>query len=469
MSKKYVFICAVLFLAITQAASAFELSTSRDTVNAPMGITEKVIVSVYSDISERIVFSMMDEKPWMLLQDSQLSVDAGQTKSTILYLSPKNVSLGQYRVRIIAQSENDKKTKDVYVSLTKGEGVHLDRIVVTGGLEPKGTVNFKFSAINFDSTEYQDVLLTMIISSPSGKFAEINDIFTVGPDSRKLFDKDLYLKEGAEAGNYKADIKIVHFNKELDSATQGFIVVEKSIIEKETVPFYTGFGYGKTIKVRNTGNAEQPVYTIQQHISNFEGMFFSGTRPASIMNDIYSWEIKNLGAGSEITIMYRIDYSPLVIFLAVAMVVAWIYLKKYRTIRLRKYIMQKKTIEEGTEFTIGVDIRNAGSRASNIIIRDFVPSAFNVKDTEGIKPAKKKRESGTELTWKMSDMNHNEERVVSYRIVPVFSVQGQIILPAASAKFTASKKENESTSDTARIGLETKERLPTLDDVFRKK
>ncbi len=469
MSKKSVFIYAALFLALAQLSFAFELSTSRDIVNAPMGITEKVIVSIYSDVSERIIFSMMDEKPWMLLQDSQLSVDAGQTKSTVLYLSPKNVSLGQYRVRIIAQSENDKKTKDVYVSLTKGEGVHLDRIVVTGGLEPKGTVNFKFSAINFDSTEYQDVLLIMAISSPSGKFAEISDIFTIGPDSRKFFDKDFYLKEGAESGNYKADVKIVHFNKELDSASQGFIVVDKVIIEKEIAPFYTGFGYGKTIKVRNTGNAEQPVYTIQQQISNIEGMFFSGTRPASILKDAYSWEIKNLGAGSEATISYRIDYSPLVIFLAVTMVFAWIYLKKYRTIRLRKYIMQKKTIEEGTEFTIGIDIRNAGSRASNIIIRDFVPSAFNVKETEGIRPAKKKRESGTELTWKMSDMDHNEERIVSYRIIPVFSVHGQISLPAASAKFTAGKKENESVSDTARIGLEAKERLPTLDDVFRKK
>ncbi len=458
-----------VFLLAVQLSSAFELSASADSINVPVGITEKVLVSVYSDVSESVVLSIMDEKSWMLLQDSQLTVDAGQTKSTALYLTPKNVPLGQYKVRVIAQAGSEKRMKDIFVLLTEGRGVHLDRIMVTGGLEPKGTVSMKFSVISLDDTEYHDVLLNMTVSSPSGKIAEIKETFSIMPKSTKVFEKSMALKENAQAGSYRIDARLVQSGKALDSLSQGFIVVEKAIIEKEVAPFYSGIGYGKTIKIRNAGNAEQALYTIQQQVSGFEGMFFAGTRPAAIADNTYSWEIKNLKPGSEAVITYRIDYSPLVMVLAVAGVIAWIYLDKFRTIRLRKYIMQKKTIEEGTEFTIGIDIRNAGDRAGGIVVKDFVPSAFRVKDAEGIRPSKKNRESGTELTWKLADMDANEERVVSYRITPVFSVSGQISLPSAIASFSSGKKARESISNEARIGIASREKMQMLNDVFKKK
>lgn len=466
--NKHLILYAVLFLALAQLSFAFELSTSRDTVSAPLGITEKVIITVYSDVSERIILSFMDEKPWMLLQDSQLIVDAGQTKSTILYITPKNVPLGQYKIKIIAQAGDEKKTKDLFISLTRGEGVHMDRIFVSGSLEPKGVVNMKLSVVNFDSAEYQDVLLNMTVFSPHEKVSEIQEMFSIGPETTKIFEKSALLKESAVPGNYRVDAKLVQSGKVLDSTSQGFIVVEKAIIEKEVVPYYSGIGYGKTTRIRNAGNAVQQSYVIQERISSFEGMFFSGTRPASITDGVYLWEMKSIAPGSEVVMAYRIDYSPLVIVLAVFGVSGWLYITKFRTLRLRKYIMQKKTIEEGTEFTIGIDIRNAGGKAGDIVVKDFVPSAFGVKDTEGIKPAKKKRESGTGLTWKLADMDANEERVVSYRIVPVFGVSGQITLPSASVAFKSGKRGAENISNAPNIGLVSR-KAPTLNDVFKRK
>ena len=134
----------------------------------------------------------------------------------------------------------------------------------------------------------------------------------------------------------------------------------------------------------------------------------------------------------------------------------WIFFYKVRIIRIKKFILEKKFIEEGEEFTVGIEIANStGRKIENVTVKDFVPSVFNIKEGEGLKPVRKKTAAGAELTWKLKDVHKNEVRILSYKILPVFGVHGTIRLPQASVSFMGRKKTVEIKSAFANIGVET--------------
>src|SRR3989338_8838053 len=124
-----------------------------------------------------------------------------------------------------------------------------------------------------------------------------------------------------------------------------------------------------------------------------------------------------------------------------------------KTVRIRKYIIQKKEIEEGEEFTVALEIKNSSGSKKSLEVRDFVPSVFTVKETEGLKPAKKKSHIGTELSWNVKDLNNHEERVLTYKIVPIFGVSGTIRLPRASIMFDVRGKKIEKRSFPHSVGI----------------
>ena len=150
------------------------------------------------------------------------------------------------------------------------------------------------------------------------------------------------------------------------------------------------------------------------------------------------------------------DYSPLFLFIVVVLIAVWLFFFKIRTLKIKKFMLEKKFIEEGEEFTVGIELSNAsGRKVDDLTVRDFVPSVFEFKEGEGPKPVRKKTAAGTELTWKVKDLHKNEERILSYKILPVFGVHGTVRLPQASASFTSGKKETEIKSLYTTLGIET--------------
>jgi len=95
------------------------------------------------------------------------------------------------------------------------------------------------------------------------------------------------------------------------------------------------------------------------------------------------------------------------------------------------------------EFTVGIEIANStGRKIENVTVKDFIPSVFDIKEGEGLKPVKKKTAAGAELTWKLKDVHKNEVRILSYKILPAKLYQiyyhflQRLSLPAVSARKT---------------------------------
>ncbi len=460
---------AVLFL--VNVAFALDITLEKDTLIAPLDGTNKVDVT-FSGTDDTIMLSLVGEKQWMLLTPTQFTLKQGENVTVSLYASPKgDTAQGLYRVRLVAESSTtkEKKSADIFISVVKESGVYIEKILVSGDLEPTGAVKLELHLKNFGTSTVPDITVSGNVDGKQSLFVFSGLVDKIDPLKTAIVEKTFIIPEQAAAGEYtvKAQMSYQDVSRSFENR---FTVAERPVIKKEIIdysPFATG--YSRAIKIKNYGNKAGD-YTLKESISNFDAVFYSGTEPTSATSSEYAWKISNLKQGETAVVSYKVDYLPLILFLLAILIFSWYILVKLRTVRIIKFIMQKRMIEEGTEFTIGLDVKNAGgTNVSDAVVRDFVPSVFEVKESDGPRPVKRKSAHGTELEWKLSELFNKEERILSYKIIPVFGVHGQIALPRATARFKFGNKTIENKSNPTAVGVATKEKVPTLEDIFMKK
>ncbi len=462
----------IAFLLAANVAFAFDMSIEKETLIAPLDSTSSVDVA-FSGGDETISLSLVGEKPWMLITPTQFDLKPGQDINVSLYASPKtDTPIGLYRVRVAAEGRTTKETKseDLYISVERASGVYVDRVVVSGDMEPTGTVSMEFRLKNFGTSTISDIAMSVEVKNGDGsvfKFTEM--IGKVDPLKDKTLEKAFALPENSPAGTYEVKSKLSYQDVSRETGAK-FTVAERPVMKKSVTDYVPSVaGFRKSIEIKNAGNVAGD-YTLAENVSSFDSVFYSGTSPSYSTSSEYVWKIISLKPGESTIISYRVDYMPLILFLFAILVFSWYILVKLRTIRITKFIMQKRTIEEGAEFTIGLDVKNAsGTNVEDILVHDFVPSVFEVKESDGPKPVKRKAAHGTELEWKLGELFNKEERILSYKITPVFGVSGQIALPTAKVRFKFGNKATENSSNMSSVGVTPKEKDKGLEDIFLKK
>jgi len=180
--------------------------------------------------------------------------------------------------------------------------------------------------------------------------------------------------------------------------------------------------------------------------------------------DGFTWNLA-LATCESRTIRYSVDYSPLLALILLVFALWYIFFRM-RTVRLKKIILQKQTVEKGTEFTVGVDLKTY-VKVKDVEVRDFVPALFDVKEVPGVKPVKHKTAAGTELIWRFAQLYPYEERVLSYKIVPNFSITGHVTLPRSSVSFGHFGRKISRKSDATTIGLHMMKGTADLDQTIK--
>jgi len=463
---------AIFALMIVSASFAFELSVPTETVNVPAGGTREVTVNITSSKADDLVLSFSDAKPWVSTDIQHIVINRSETKGIKVFISPSSaVQSGLYKVGILIESilTHEIKSKDIFINVERGEKVYIESILISGKLEPAGYGDIKAYLKNFKSSTVQDIAFRMTVFSPNEKVLDYTEtIASIDPMEAKTVGKTVYFDNVTEAGTYTVNVMISYLDKK-EELQQTFDVMEKSVITRTYEKFSLLLGYGKTIKVRNDGN-EIGNETVIEDISSFDAVFFSGN-PSFIIGNKYFWVINNIRPGGEMTISYYVDYMPLFVFILAVIIACWYFFYKYRTLRIRKFIMQRKLIKEGEEFTVGIELHNGlGRGMKELVIRDFVPPLFALKYGSGPEPKKKSTNIGTELVWKLTDLKRGEERILSYKIIPVLGVHGLISLPAACAEFTFNKMNVKNTSNITHLGIkETEPEKEKRFSIIRKK
>ncbi|MFH0832997.1 MAG: hypothetical protein V1900_04725 [Candidatus Aenigmatarchaeota archaeon] len=449
---------------LANVSLAFTVNVSKEAINVPIKSSRTIDVSVYSPVSEKITFSIIGAESWMLLAESQLAINAGETKKTTLYLEPKETIVMNKQITLSAKSNTGEKVeKTIYISVVKSEGIDFDKLVVTGNLEPNGDITIQADVKNYGDVTKQNIIVDITVFTKTDAVYEEKDVIgKLDPGRDETVEKSFTLKKYAGAGEYTVSASV-------DGKTmqQKFVVPSIAVWDQDVKVVQSLLGYEKTIKIFNYGNKEDKLL-ISEDISGLESLFYYGTKPDHT-EDVFGWDVR-LNPGDTAVISYKIDYSLMISFLIVMLLASWIAFYRVNTVRMKKYIMQKKTIEKDEEYTVGINLNNGtGSKAEHVVVKDFVPSVFEVRtDTAGPKPEKKKSEHGTELTWKLNDLVNKEERIFTYKIVPIFGVSGHIFLPTASVKFVSNGKELENKSAVTKVGIK-RIKETTLEDIFGKK
>lgn len=451
----------VVMALASHAAFAFDVVVPDKTFAVSTGGSKEIAAAVQNASDEKILFDLVGETPWMTLSTSQLDMKKGEAGEIVLYVSPyPTTSPGLYKVSLAAESAltREKKVKDIYISVTRGEGVEIEKIEVSGDLEPLGSATVRFLIKNLGSVSVTAVDVVYTLDSPSATIMEGKATVNLEPEGSATVEKTLDFAAGQEAGDYVIKAGLFQNSRVLDSLDQRFTIPGKAIVRQTLEERTSLFRKEQTIKVTNYGN-EDGSAVITGRVGNFESYFFAGTPPTRVEDDLYSWEVDGLKPGETRAVAYSLDFAPFYLFMIAALLLLWLFFVKMRAVRVRKFIMQKKFIEEGEEFTVGLEIINkTGKRIEELTARDLVPPIFEMKDAEGPRPARKKTGSGTELSWKVRDLGSNEERILAYKVVATFGVQGRVRLPRAAVVYPGRGKDTQVLSGFAGLGIEAEEK-----------
>ena len=449
-------VLALLFILLISGASlALSVTGTDDTITVRAGESKTVPITVSDTESSVVSLGIIDAKPWVSLLYGTLDV-SDTSRTTDFTVSPYiDTQPSTYRFAIIASSPvSGFAKKDVFVRVEKGEIIDIESIRSTGNLVPKGEVEIRTRVKSTKTVQVKDITVSTRVVSPLGGVTElVQKIEALDPDATETAIQTLSLPARADEGDYEVKVTISYGN-EAKSSTGYFTVARKAIISENAEKFSLLFGYGKRITVVNDGNFAKSSYDVEQDISPFDAMFVSGDTPLSKDGGKFVWRFESIGPGEEKSVVYFVDYSPLFIIIIALIIAVWAILFKLRSVRIRKYIIQKKFIEEGEEFTVGIDLKNGtGRKVNHVTVTDFVPSVFEFRHEHGPAPKKKKSSLGTELTWAVKDLYPHEERVLSYKILPVFGVHGELSLPPAKASMKHNNIQIELKSFSPRLGM----------------
>ncbi len=459
MKKLALFFLLSALVVFTVPAMAFIVDVPDETIFVPIGTSRQVDFKIHSSKTEDISFTVLDAKPWLTQSAPQVRVVQDQPATVGLYITPfDSTQPSVYRFTLLFESSTgEEQKKFVFVSVEKFDLVEVEKVGVDGNFKPNGQVNVVAFLKNYKSNTVQDIKVTSSISSPSSKLIEFDQfVDDMGPGETRNVSYSFTLPRQSESGSYAANVKITADGVTREK-TRTFLVIKEAQFTKETSQRPSIFGFTRLTTVINIGNADDDA-VVTETLSPIDSAFYSGPTPNLMKSSEFTWILSNVRPGESRTLEYKIDYSPLFLFIVVIIIATWVFLFKVRTVRIRKFMLEKKFIEEGEQFTVGVEIKNAtGKKLDTAEVKDFVPSIFNIKEGEGPKPTKKKTVAGTELVWKLKDLHNNEERILSYKILPVFGVHGTLRLPQASVRFERGRKPVEIKSFYTTIGIETED------------
>jgi|GEM_PF-3391716 len=434
---------------------AFGVTSPSNTFSVPLLGSKQIDITLTGDTSETVTITPIDSRSWITVSDTQATLSPGQQKTVSVFVSPSaDTLLGLYKISILFESlaTSALRKADIFVSIEKGSIISIDSIKVTGELVPLGSADIEVRIKNLKTVTVTNMEVTVRTSSPfSSGPAFVQVVPRLDPGQETIVRTNVAFDKLTPPSTYTIDAS-AKFLDETYESEQTFYVGSKAVIETKEESGPTFFGYHREIRVTNYGNAAG-TETVTRQLSGIEYVFMVGDKPDLRSGDSVSWNLDDVVPGETRIIRYSVDYSPVFIFIIALVILAWLFVFKYRTMHVRKYIIQEKKLEEGEEFTVALEIHNNTGQKMDVDVADFVPSVFNVKEYVGPKPQKKKTQAGVELSWSLKGLSNRETRIMNYRISPVFGISGRIKLPKACASFRFRNRQWESRSLHASVGV----------------
>lgn len=365
---------------------------------------------------------------WVNVDTSYLVMPAMTNRTLNLFFYPNDMP-GVYDYTVFLQSRSSPNLKvgqDIQLTVL---GVGGDNVELVDHDIHKGSDSVDIR-IKLSSFSEKVVTIDYVIASERGKIVA-TDTRSYTVRGEKGITHSIPIQPDIVAGEYTIRVKVKGTGIELSSS---FDVEPVHRIVKREDDTSTPLYHEMTITVSNEGNVIEEDYAVKSSIPT--GYLSFSRQPAECGDDWCEWLVSKLNPEESMQIIYRIEYWPLILegVVIAALLVSFFIIGWNKATRPK--LIKRLEKGEGGGYTTVLEIKNAGKKITNVVIRDEVSPLFEVKGKfETIKPAIKQTEDGTEMVWSLGAIEPKDHRIIHYSIKPV--VNGHLKMPRAYMRYVS--------------------------------
>jgi hypothetical protein len=229
----------------------------------------------------------------------------------------------------------------------------------------------------------------------------------------------------------------------------------------------------KTFVLTNDGNLPKTqIFSVE--MPTFAS-WFTSTDPAAEKSDsdrrgkVFSWEVSLEPTEStmiQVVTNYKgFAYTVEVIAVIIAVLIILYFI--YRSpLKVRKEVDNIQRKEGGiSEFKVLLHVKNLKDHVvKDLEVVDYVPNLidvvkeFSVGTLSPTKILKHQKKGKSMISWKIEQLEPNEERIISYNIKSKLTILGDFALPTAMVKYTHKNKRLKVHSNAARVAQEEEQK-----------
>jgi hypothetical protein len=446
--KKIILLAAIVLAAL----SAPVLASSFTATVGPYGEvfaedTINVAVTVHNDYGSEELFLISQPLAappaytWAGMDKGSLSIPAYSDGTFSIKITPSADAIpGNYRYEFTVKRNSNGETLSQEFQVTVKQrqsagGVRLnlscsqctDNVGVTANVE------------NFGTTKLNDAMLKVTLGDQSVDLAA-GELNLSGKKQLTTSFNVLYWKPG----QYALSAELTANGQSLDRKTVEFTIPEvKNIVITQDVQT-TPWSKNVLLRAENLGNVPGTA-DIKAQVTQASTVSISYSQPPTTLGDKWTWTA-DLQPGENYQVTYTEFYWPVpIVMLLVALGAAYAYL--YTT----AIGMKKTAVKHGNEWSVSIHIKNRGSAAEGVVVRDIIPHHFTLSGAfETLKPIARKTDTGTELIWRVGGIKRGEEKLLHYRMTAK-SHFNTVKLPAARLRAQKGDKTLLSSTNTAAV------------------
>lgn len=419
--KKFVLIAlAFVFFAAPALADGSVYLTATQPSEVLAGESTFFDATIWNNQSDSDWFSLsLYPSDWTSISEGTTALFVGgyDYKTFRVDVSPPADARGiRYVYTVSAQGQKaGKASVDVVVPVQQRYSGVMISDFSTSCLECKDSVEVQAVVKNVGNADLKDLVVVL----SAGQYTKNFDIESLRQGEEKTISTK-FLTGQWEPGTYDASAKLSS-GAGTDYKTAKFSVVENKFISTTKSSQKNFWGSTVYLTIRNDGNVNDNAEISSEKINDFFVALQPSVKPSSVTGGVLTW-YASLAPGEEKTFVYSQVFWP-VPFGAVFSILIAIYAYSIATaIEIRKLILGK-----GNALGISLQIKNKGSDADGVIVRDVVPPNFSVIPLfETVKPIMRKIAEGTELIWRVGNVKKGDERVLHYKIKPNGPVSGAL-------------------------------------------
>jgi hypothetical protein len=454
-----VFIAIFLLVPIVYSAEQFyvEVKPINEKIDADSGIAASFYLRIINNlaINDEYRIYTLDYPLWSIYSapgeySVTGNVEAKSSNTMTIFLEPISATPGIYDVKINVRSKRNDKLVTVPATVTLRHPPGSKQYVPTVTMDismpkdinPREPIPIKIDLINQNPLNIPD--LTIKIDSENWLIQK-----TVTPGIQPKESKTVEITEQLDPTTApQPDIlyfSLLRENKTITGPVKKNIeVIEYSEIVPEFTPTKGMLKTDNVVVFTNDGNIQYDG-KVKVETTFLKNMFTSTEPKARGMKEegirYLSWDV-SLGAGETYQVRVVNNYRPLLLILALLGAAIALYFKFRSPLIITKSVVDVHKHEGGIDgVKVIINVTNRGkSHVKEVELSDKVPELVEVEEglaLGSLQPTKilKHEKKGILIKWDISELEPDEERVITYRVKAKLSILGEFMLPPMIAKF----------------------------------